>query len=312
MQINPRKLTPSMSLLLAFDASARHLSFTRAAQDLFLTQSAVSRQVQALEALLGVALFVRDQRKITLTGAGAAYHREVSGALQRIRNGSLQAIASCAGSGALHLAVLPTFASKWLLPRLSDFYRQHPGVLVHLHARIGQFDLDAAGMDAAIGVGDGSWPGLVAHRLMDEMLLPVISPSLRREHALHTPADLARHLLLVVATRSSAWLRWFEQQGLPSGALRMGPQFELTSHLIQAVVAGIGVGLLPHFMVQDELASGSLELAFDLPLVSGYSYYLFVRPEKRQLPAVASFSDWLTGQLGDGPSPGPPALSFSR
>lgn len=296
--MNPRKLTPSMSLLLAFDASARHLSFTRAAQDLYLTQSAVSRQVQALETLLGVPLFVREQRKIALTGAGAAYHREVAVALQRIRSGSLQAIASRSGSGSLHLAALPTFASKWLLPRLNDFYRRHPGILVHVHSRIGQFDLDQAGMDAAIGVGDGSWPGLVSHRLMDEVLLPVISPALRREHALQSPADLAAHLLLVVATRSSAWYRWFEQQGLPTHQLHMGPQFELTSHLIQAVASGMGVGLLPHFLVQDELDNGTLEVAFDVPLASGYTYYLFVRPEQLLLPSVATFSDWLTGQVG--------------
>ena len=298
MHANPRKLTPSMSLLLAFDASARHLSFTRAAQDLYLTQSAVSRQVQALETLLGVPLFVREQRKIALTGAGAAYHREVAVALQRIRSGSLQAIASRSGSGSLHLAALPTFASKWLLPRLNDFYKQHPGILVHVHSRIGQFDLDQAGMDAAIGVGDGSWPGLVSHRLMDEVLLPVISPALRREHALQSPADLAEHLLLVVATRSSAWYRWFEQQGLPTHQLHMGPQFELTSHLIQAVASGMGVGLLPHFLVQDELDNGTLEVAFDVPLASGYTYYLFVRPEQLLLPSVATFSDWLTGQVG--------------
>lgn len=296
--MNPRKLTPSMSLLLAFDASARHLSFTRAAQDLYLTQSAVSRQVQALETLLGVPLFVREQRKIALTGAGAAYHREVAVALQRIRSGSLQAIASRSGSGSLHLAALPTFASKWLLPRLNDFYRRHPGILVHVHSRIGQFDLDQAGMDAAIGVGDGSWPGLVSHRLMDEVLLPVISPALRREHALQSPADLAAHLLLVVATRSSAWYRWFEQLGLPTHQLHMGPQFELTSHLIQAVASGMGVGLLPHFLVQDELDNGTLEVAFDVPLASGYTYYLFVRPEQLLLPSVATFSDWLTGQVG--------------
>lgn len=296
--MNPRKLTPSMSLLLAFDASARHLSFTRAAQDLYLTQSAVSRQVQALETLLGVPLFVREQRKIALTGAGAAYHREVAVALQRIRSGSLQAIASRSGSGSLHLAALPTFASKWLLPRLNDFYRRHPGILVHVHSRIGQFDLDQAGMDAAIGVGDGSWPGLVSHRLMDEVLLPVISPALRREHALQSPADLAAHLLLVVATRSSAWYRWFEQLGLPTQQLHMGPQFELTSHLIQAVASGMGVGLLPHFLVRDELDNGTLEVAFDVPLASGYTYYLFVRPEQLLLPSVATFSDWLTGQVG--------------
>lgn len=193
---------------------------------------------------------------------------------------------------------MPTFASKWLLPRLNDFYKQHPGILVHVHSRIGQFDLDQAGMDAAIGVGNGTWPSLVSHRLMDEVLLPVISPALRREHALQTPADLAEHLLLVVATRSSAWFRWFEQQGLPTHHLHMGPQFELTSHLIQAVVSGMGVGLLPHFLVQDELHNGTLEVAFDVPLASGYTYYLFVRPEQLLLPSVATFSDWLTGQVG--------------
>lgn len=294
--MNLRKLTPSMSVLLAFDASARHLSFTRAAQDLHLTQSAVSRQVQALEDLLGVALFMRKQRKIMLTGAGATYHREVSIALQRIQNGSLQAIASRSGRGSLHLAALPTFASKWLLPRLNDFYQKNPGVLVHVHSRIGQFDLDQAGMDAAISSGDGTWPGLVSHHLMDEILLPVISPNLRKEHALQTPTDIAQHLLLVVNTRSNAWFRWFEQQGLPANRMRLGPQFELTSHVIQAVASGIGVGLLPSFLVAEELQNGTLELAFDLPLISGYSYYLHVRPEQLILPSVSIFTRWMIEQ----------------
>ncbi len=286
-----------MSLLLAFDASARHLSFTRAAHDLHLTQSAVSRQVQALEELLGVALFVREQRKINLTGVGATYHREIAQALQRIRSGSLQAISSRSGGGSLHLAVLPTFASKWLLPRLHHFYKLNPGLLVHVHSRIGQFDLDQAGIDAVISAGDGTWPGLVSHRMMEEVLLPVISPSLRREHALHTPADIAQHLLLVVASRSNAWLRWFENQGLPTSQMRLGPQFELTSHLIQAVTSGIGVGLLPSFLVQDELANGTLELAFDLPLVSGYSYFLHVRPERLSVPSVLTFTNWIMEEL---------------
>jgi LysR family transcriptional regulator, glycine cleavage system transcriptional activator len=285
-----------MSVLLAFDASARHLSFTRAAQDLHLTQSAVSRQVQALEDLLGVALFMRKQRTIMLTGAGATYHREVSIALQRIQNGSLQAIASRSGRGSLHLAALPTFASKWLLPRLNDFYQKNPGILVHVHSRIGQFDLDQAGMDAAISSGDGSWPGLVSHRLMDEILLPVISPNLRKEHALQTPTDIAQHLLLVVNTRSNVWFRWFEQQGLPANRMRLGPQFELTSHVIQAVASGIGVGLLPSFLVKEELQNGTLELAFDLPLISGYSYYLHVRPEQLILPSVSTFTRWMIKQ----------------
>jgi DNA-binding transcriptional LysR family regulator len=286
-----------MSLLLAFDASARHLSFTRAAHDLHLTQSAVSRQVQALEELLGVSLFMREQRKINLTGAGATYHREISIALQRIRNASLQAIATSSGSGSLHLAALPTFASKWLLPRLNDFYKKNPGILIHVHSRIGQFDLDQAGMDAAISSGDDTWPGLVSHHLMDEVLLPVISPNLRREHAMQSPIDIAEHLLLVVNTRSNAWFRWFGQHGLPANRMRLGPQFELTSHVIQAVASGIGVGLLPSFLVEEELQNGTLELAFDLPLISGYSYYLHVKPEQLILPSVTIFTRWMIEQL---------------
>ncbi len=294
--MNPRKLSPSISLLLAFDASARHLSFTRAAQDLSLTQSAVSRQVQALEDLLEVALFVREQRKISLTAAGAIYQREIAGALQRIRNASLQVISSRSGGGALHLAVLPTFASKWLMPRLNDFYNKHPGINIHIHSRIGQFDLDQGGIDAAIGVGDGSWPGLIGYELMKESLLPVISNQLGETLPLEKLSDLSQHLLLHVAARSDAWQRWFIEQGLDLSKMKSGPQFELTSHLIQAVASGIGIGLLPDFLVKDEIESGSLKLAFEKPLVSGMAYYLFVRPERTMLPVVATFSEWLLKQ----------------
>lgn len=291
--MNPRRLTPSMSLLLAFEASARHLSFTRAAAELALTQSAVSRQVQALEELLEVPLFQRTGRQIVLTDVGATYQREVSGALQRLRNASMQAIAYRAGGGAFHLAALPTFASKWLMPRLNAFYAQHPGTLVHVHSRIGQFDLRLAGMDAAIGVGDEPWPGLEAHALMDEQLLPVVSAELKRAQPLKSPADLSKHLLLQVATRPDVWPRWFAAQGLPGASMRLGPQFELTSHLIQAVGSGIGVGLLPAILVRDELRSGVLELAFDLPLATGWKYWLFVLPESARLPAIAAFREWL-------------------
>lgn len=296
VSMNPRRLTPSISLLLAFEASARHLSFTRAAQELSLTQSAVSRQVQALEELLEVELFIREHRHIQLTGTGVTYHREVGAALQRLRNASLQAIASRSGNGSLHLAALPTFASKWLLPRLNSFYQQHPGILVHVHSRIGQFDLNQAGIDAAINVGVGTWPGLVGHLLMQEHLVPVISPQLRTEHPIEQPKDIRQHLLLQVTNRSDAWYRWFSEQKLDTSQMRLGPQFELTSHVIQAVASGIGVGLLPSFLVADELAQGTLELAYPLPLTTGMGYYLFVPPEKQHLPQIETFSNWILNQ----------------
>lgn len=291
--MNPRRLTPSMSLLVAFEASARHLSFTRAAAELSLTQSAVSRQVQALEALLEVALFRRDGRQIVLTEVGATYQRELTGALQRIRNASLQAIAFRVGGGALHLAALPTFAGKWLMPRLASFYAQHPDILIHVHSRIGQFDVELAGMDAAISVGDGSWPGLDSFHLIQERLLPVISPALALARPIQRAADVSDHLLLQVAARPAVWQQWFQVQGLPESGMRLGPQFELTSHLIQAVAAGIGIGLLPSFLVEDELRSGVLKLGIDLPLDTGLGYYLFVPPSRANLPHVATFKSWL-------------------
>lgn len=288
-----------MSLLLAFDASARHLSFTRAAVELSLTQSAVSRQVQALEALLEVPLFRREGRTIVLTETGRMYQVELGTALQRIRNASLQAIAYRSGGGSFHLAALPTFAAKWLMPRLNGFYAQHPGTLVHVHSRIGRFDMALAAIDAVIGVGEGPpadiWPGMVAHPLLSETVLPVISPALAKARRLREPGDIAQHLLLQVAARPDVWQRWFAAQGLSLPSMRLGPQFELTSHLIQAVASGIGVGLVPSFLVEEELRSGVLELAFDLPLVTGASYYLFVPPDKLKLPPIAAFATWLQG-----------------
>jgi DNA-binding transcriptional LysR family regulator len=291
--MNPRRLTPSMSWLVAFESAARHLSFTRAAEELSLTQSAVSRHVQALEGLLEVALFRREGRQIELTGVGEMYLRELRGGLQRIRNASLQAIAYRSGGGSIHLASLPTFASKWLMPRLTEFYASHPDVLVHIHSRTGQFNQELAGMDAAIGVGDGNWPGMVGHHLLDEVLVPVISPALAAKRKLDTPADMQDHTLLRVGTRLDTWAQWFEQYRQPTKYMRLGPAFEVTAHLIQAAVAGVGVGLVPTCLIEDELRNGSLIVPFDATLDKGIGYYLFVPPHRVLPPSLAALKEWL-------------------
>jgi DNA-binding transcriptional LysR family regulator len=291
--MNPRRLTPSMSWLVAFESAARHLSFTRAAEELSLTQSAVSRHVQALEGLLEVALFRREGRQIELTGVGEMYLRELRGGLQRIRNASLLAIAYRSGGGSIHLASLPTFASKWLMPRLTEFYASHPDVLVHIHSRTGQFNQELAGMDAAIGVGDGNWPGMVGHHLLDEVLVPVISPALAAKRKLDTPADMQEHTLLRVGTRLDTWAQWFEQYRQPTKYMRLGPAFEVTAHLIQAAVAGVGVGLVPTCLIEDELRNGSLIIPFDATLDKGIGYYLFVPPHRVLPPSLAALKEWL-------------------
>lgn len=291
--MNPRTLTPSMSLLLAFEASARHQSYTRAAAELSLTQSAVSRQVQALEDLLEVRLFVRKGRRIELTDVGRMYMRGVGTAITGLRNATLQAIAYRSGGGILNLAVLPTFGARWLMPRLHGFYAANPTIIVHMHSKIGLFDLETAGVDAVIGVGNGELPGLATHRLLDEELVVVASPELAARHRIKTERDLDSLLLLRVATRPNVWQEWFDARNVNLRGSHLGPTFELTSHLIQAVATGIGVGLVPRCLVEEELQSGKLIAPFRASYFSGLSYYFAYPAQKAELPSIAAFRDWL-------------------
>ncbi len=288
--MNYRRLTPSMSLLLVFEAAARHESYTRAADELSLSQSAISRQVQSLEAQLGVSLFRREGRSVRLTGVGRRYYLELAAALGRIRSATLQAMSQQSELGALRLATLPTFGSKWLLPHLHDFYASHPGVTVHIHSRIGPIDFHAGDIDAAITVGTGDWPELTAHRLYHEFLIAVASPAAGLPAP--TPDWATGQPLLTVASNPQAWAEWFSQHQLDHRRMRVGPSFELTSHLIQAVKAGMGIGLVPRVLVEDELQRNELT-AIGEAIASQRSYYLIYPPRNETLPALAAFRQWL-------------------
>ncbi|MEG1626657.1 LysR substrate-binding domain-containing protein [Pseudomonas sp.] len=295
--MNYRNLTPSMSLLLAFEAAARHESYTRAAVELSLTQSAISRQVQALEQQLGVTLFRREGRTVKLTDVGRLYQREISEALGRIRSATLHAIAHQAGGGSLRLATLPTFGSKWLLPRLHAFYRSHPEVLVHINSRIEPVDFATSGIDAAIVVATSELPGLICHRLHAEELMVILSPTLAATRPTWSPQNISQQVLLSVANNANAWGEWFTHHGLTHHAMRLGPSFELTSHLIQAVRADIGIGLVPRILITEELAGGELSSPA-LPFASARSYYLVYPPRNQALPALQAFRDWLLEKAG--------------
>ena len=300
--MNLHRLTPSMSLLVAFEAAARHRSFTRAGKELSLTQSAVSRQVQALESLLQVELFRRSGRQIALTEVGAMYANDIASALSRIRTASSQVLAFRAGGGSLNLAVLPTFGSKWLMPLLPSFYARNQSVLVHMHSRIGRYDLEEARMDAAINVGDGHWPGMLSHRLVDEDPVLVASPALLARMPIRTPEDVAAHLLLQVSTRAQEWREWFVAHMMSSREMRAGPYFEMTSHLIQAVEADIGIGLVSRCLVEEELARGTLAIPLQESTRNSRAYYLIYPPEKASFPPLAAFREWLLPHVRPRPS----------
>lgn len=288
-----RRLIPPLGSLVAFEAAARLGSFTKAAAELNLTQGAVSRQVKDLEARLGLALFERVRQRVHLTEAGRFYAEALRDTLARFASATAQTIAFKGKGGTLDLAILPTIGTRWLIPRLPDFFRRHPEVTIRFSTRLRPFDFEREGLDAAIHFGDAQWPGAVLHPLMGEVLVPVAAPSLIAGEGWRRPADLGRATLLVQATRPRAWGEWFESQGIEAQPGQPRISFEQFAQVLQAAAAGLGVALAPQVLVADEIGRGELSVLFDARVTSQQGYF-FVYPEaKRGLPALIAFRDWL-------------------
>lgn len=294
-----RRKIPSTHALLAFEAAARHESFTRAADELALTQSAICRQIAGLEDFLGVALFRRTRRGVQLTEAGQSYCRQIVPRLDALARDTLTVMAQQGASTTLELAVVPTFATRWLMPRLPEFQRQNPQILVNLHTQTRPFLFDQTEFDAAIYFGDAGWPGTEAHFLMHEYPVPVCSPALVSAGASITPAQIAQLPLLQQTTRPYAWRQWFAAQGIQTAHDMSGMRLELFSMLAQAAIEQMGVALIPPFFIQRELQSGELIMASDQPLITEKAYYLIVPERKAERPALAAFRQWLLGVCAD-------------
>jgi LysR family glycine cleavage system transcriptional activator len=296
-----RLSVPSLSALAAFEAAARHGSFTRAAEELNLTQGAVSRQVAHLEKVLGVSLFQRVKKRVSLTPAGGAYAEGIRDGLSRLAAATVSAMAFRGAAGVLNLAILPTFGTRWLIPRLSRFIEAHPGITINFATKLVPFDFGREPIDAAIHFGDPVWPGAVLHRLMGEEVVPVAAPSLVERLGLDAPADMLRAPLLQQSTRPRAWANWLEKQGLPPERALMGPRFEQFAMVSQAAVAGLGLAIVPRFLVEEELRSGVLVVPVDRPVTGTEGYYLVYPETKAALPAIVAFRDWLLGECGLAP-----------
>jgi len=297
-----RRFLPPMSLLCAFEAAARHQSFTTAAAELHLTQSAVSRQIRALEDRLGAELFVRERQTVRLSPAGQAYAEEIRGALMRIASATVGFRANPQG-GSLNLAILPTFGTRWLAPRLPQFFDQHPGITINLTTRLSQFDFQLEAVDAAIHFGLPHWPGAELALLMSETVVPACSPALLARHNLAQPHDLLRAPLLHLASRPDAWSRWLASHQVDP-ADRAGIQgmlFDQFATTAQAAVAGLGVALLPRFLITHELQQGDLVRA--LPHVpemeSAERYYLAWPTHRTDYPPLQALRTWLVQAAQD-------------
>jgi DNA-binding transcriptional LysR family regulator len=298
-----RRKLPSTGALEAFEAAARHQSFTKAAEELAVTQSAVCRQVGALEAFLDVRLFRRTRRGVTLTEAGTDYSRSVGARLDEVERDTLELMARGGRGSSLELAVVPTFGTRWLIPRLPAFRRAHPHVMVHLNSRTRPFLFSDTPFDAAIHAGEtgsAAWPGTERRLLMSEHLVAVASPALAGAARPRTAADWAELPLLQQSTRPYAWRQFFDGLGLVVPQAMAGPRMELFSMLTEAAVHGMGVALAPPFFVQEELAQGRLVDIAPRP-VSGQRTYSLIWPEhKAELPALQAFAAWLQAEAGGG------------
>ncbi|MHB2247761.1 transcriptional regulator GcvA [Pseudomonas fitomaticsae] len=290
---------PSLNGLRAFECAARHLSFTRAAEELNVTQTAISHQIRRLEDELGVRLFMRLKDGLALTEEGNAYLPGIRSAFLELRY-STEKLLESSNNSVLTISTLVSVASKWLLPRLPSFREAHPQIDVRISASTELVDFRKGGIDAAIRYGDGNWPGLRADWLMSDEIFPVCSPRLLTgDKPLKTPADLAHHPLLQVSgLTANDWNDWLHAAGQPPlKAKGSRLTFDLAMMAVQSAIDGQGVCIGRSTYVDDDLRAGRLVAPFDLRLKSDSGFYLVTPHDQAESKKIVAFRGWLSQVL---------------
>ena len=292
-----RKLPP-LTALPAFEAAARHLSFTKAADELLVTHGAVSRAIRNLEEVLGTQLFERHTRSVRLTPQGAAYAAEIGTALDRIAVATSVASVSKSAS-VLTVSTSDGFAGRWLVPRLHRFHKAYPDVDVRLSTSGAHTDFVRDGIDIAIRYGLGHYQGVVSELLADEDVSPVCSPSLlKSKHPLRTPADLKHHRL-IHDNFHLGWEKWFQDVGLDHIKPDSGVKFDSAVYAVEAAVHGEGVLLGRSALVSADLAAGRLVRPFDISFKSRWRYYVVYPDGALRHKRIKAFRDWLFAEMAD-------------
>lgn len=294
-----RRKIPSTGTLVAFEAAARHESFTKAADELCLSQSAVCRQILGLEDFLGVKLFRRTKRGVLLTDAGRSYSRQIASRLDAVERDTLSIMAHQGLGVTLELAVMPTFATCWLIPRLQSFLEGHPGVTINLSTQTRPFLFEQTEFDASLYYGLAGWPGTDAYYLMKECSVPVCSPRLMQGRKQLTPTEIAALPLLQQATRPYAWRNWFQSLSLNIPTDMSGPRLELFTMLAQAAICDFGLALIPPMLIENELKSGKLVIAMNHFSTDEKAYFLICPERKAENFALQAFREWLVKEAQD-------------
>jgi len=289
-----------LNALRAFEAAARHLNFSRAADELSVTPGAVSQQIQNLEDYVGAALFKRTPKGLLLTDAAQTALPALREAFDRLAEAASLLTAAVDGRR-LTLTAPPSFAAKWLVPRLGAFERAHPQVDVWLSAGMELVDLTAGEVDIAVRYGGGRYPGLEVRRLMSESVIPVAAPGILNETPLNTPDDLSNHILLhdgspEVDDSCPDWAMWLAARGLKNVDGQRGPRFNQSSLVIEAAVNGRGVALAKRTLAQADLDAGRLVAPLQIQTAVDFAYYLVHPKAKGRLPQVKAFSAWIDAE----------------
>lgn len=282
---------------MAFDAVARTLNITRAAEELNLTQSAVSRQIKLLEERLQRDLFRRVKKQFFLTEQGKQYARDVADILEQLETATLKISSEASGRGVLNIGTPPSFGSRWLIPRLPAFIEANPHLQINIVSLIRNHDFAAENVDIAIWFGREFWPSVTAEKLMNEGMIAVCSPRLVKDRPPEKPLDILNFPLLVQTTRPAAWRYWFAKHGCQNPDFITGSRIERFHVGIQMALLGTGVGIFPEFLVEAELKDGTLIAPFGSSIPTQETYNLIYTNSKIEFPKVQAFRNWIRAEV---------------
>ena len=292
---------PTLTSMQCFEAAARHLSFTRAAEELSLTQSAVSKQVAQLASILQHPLFRRVRKRLQITPEGSLYLTEVRKILAQVEMSTRYMQSYGGQSEVLNITTLPTFGARWLIPRLNGFRFRHPGIYLNISNRVAPFDLEEERIDVAFFFGHGAWPKAECIKLLDETMVPVCAPGLVPAGGIQDPMALSQLVLLQSTTRPEAWHDWFAAQQCYTEQSYHGPRFDTFYMALTAARAGCGVALVPRFLASEELDAGQLVIPWPYAFTSRGAYYLAYPEYKGEVAKIKGFVEWIREHL-DPPS----------
>lgn len=288
-----KRSCPTIQELLAFDAVARHGSLTQAAGALCMSVSGVSKQLSGLEQFVGRPLLQKAGRGVQLTPTGREYWQRIAPGLRMIETATFEARSGGGGSGVLALSSVPTFLTKWLIPRLADFRRIHPGVTFSFSQHLAENETHPPEIDAAIRYGQGDWSGVVSDYIAGREFVCIVSPALARKRP--TPMEILSQTLLHHEQAAHAWRKWAAHHKLDEALALAGPRFAQYSAIIQAVVSGLGAGLVPRVLVEEDLDQKSVA-TFGEALELGQGHYLCFDPVRLERPVFAAFRSWIQAQ----------------